>query len=117
MDDKYSVTRSLPLNHLARFAFKIAEDAGWWPDDVLARTKEFEPRQIATALCLIHTEISEAMEAVRTDDRENFAEELADIIIRVLNLAGGLEVDIDGEVVAKMNANARREHRHGGLLV
>jgi NTP pyrophosphatase (non-canonical NTP hydrolase) len=33
-------------------------------------------------LCLIHSEVSEALEAHRKDDKENFAEEIADIIIR-----------------------------------
>jgi hypothetical protein len=40
--------------------------------------------------------------------------ELADIIIRVLDLAAILGIDMDAAVIEKMEYNANREHRHGG---
>lgn len=114
LDQPSTVASGRDLNQLAALAFDIALRSGWWPDDVLKRTRDFEPRQIATALCLIHSEVTEALEAVRHNDRQNFTEELADIVIRILDLAGGMGINIDQAVVDKMNANAKRSHRHGG---
>jgi hypothetical protein len=42
--------------------------------------------------------------------------ELADIIIRVLDLAASLDIDMDKAVIEKMQHNATRPARHGGKL-
>jgi NTP pyrophosphatase (non-canonical NTP hydrolase) len=42
--------------------------------------------------------------------------ELADIIIRVLDLAASLDIDMDKAVIEKMQHNATRSARHGGKL-
>lgn len=68
---------------------------------------------IPEKLMLIVTEAAEAMEAYRSDDRANFGEELADIIIRTLDLCGGLGVDIQGAVMQKMEVNFTRPKKHG----
>lgn len=73
--------------------------------------------KIPAILALIHSEVSEALEAFRHDDRENFAEELADVIIRVLDCAYGMRIDIDDEVARKIEANRGRGHKHGGKRV
>lgn len=67
----------------------------------------------ARKLALIHGEVSEALEAVRKDDHPNFAEELADVVIRVEDLAGGSGVDLEGEIVRKMAKNKVRPKLHG----
>jgi len=41
------------------------------------------------------------LEALRKGD-ENFGEELADVVIRVADLAGGSNVDLEGEIAKKM---------------
>lgn len=68
---------------------------------------------IPEKLMLIVTEASEAMEAYRNNDRDNFNEELADIFIRLLDMCGGLEVNIQLEVKAKMIKNFDRPYKHG----
>ena len=68
---------------------------------------------IPEALLLIVTECSEAMDAWRDKDFENFSEELADIQIRLLDLAGHLGVDLESEVKKKMVKNFNRPHKHG----
>lgn len=68
---------------------------------------------IATRLMLIVSEVSEALEGIRKDDRENFKEELADIVIRVADLAGGLDIDLDEEIKKKMKKNRNRTYKHG----
>ncbi len=68
-------------------------------------------------LCLIHAEVSEALEAYRKQDDMNLAEELADVIIRTCELAHSLQIDLDAEVTRKMEINNKREFRHGGKLI
>lgn len=76
-----------------------------------------DPNRVPCLLMLITTEVSEAMEAFRKDDHANFAEELADVLIRVLDIAPGLGVDLDAEVEKKLLKNAQRGFRHGGKKV
>lgn len=73
-----------------------------------------DENQIPADLALIHSEVSEALEAFRKDDRANFAEELADVMIRVVGLAHGLGIDLGVEVVAKVEKNRARAFKHGG---
>lgn len=75
------------------------------------------PDKLPRVLCLIHSEVSEALEAYRKHDRENFEEELADIFIRVVDLSYGMGVDLAGAVVAKLKRNRDRGHKHGGKRV
>lgn len=73
--------------------------------------------KIPAVIALIHSEASEALEAFRKDDRANFEEELADTVIRVLDLTAGLGIDIDAAVTAKLAKNRTRGYRHGGKRV
>ena len=74
---------------------------------------------VAEKLVLIHSEISEAMEAARKnlkDDklphRSGVEVELADAVIRILDLAGALQLDLAGAVQEKLAYNSTREdHR------
>lgn len=77
---------------------------GCWPDE----------NQIPADLALIHSEVSEALEAFRLGDRAHFAEELADVLIRVVGLAHGLEIDLGAEAIAKVEKNRARAFKHGG---
>lgn len=64
-------------------------------------------------LMLIVTEVAEAQEALRDGDRENEAEEIADILIRVLDYAAWRGISLDREVGAKMDKNRIRPRLHG----
>ena len=84
---------------------------GFWPDD----------RNIPEAMALIHSEISEALEAYRSgnppDDHlpefDGVTVELADAVIRILDLAGGLDLRVAEAIAAKMEYNTKRPHKHG----
>lgn len=65
-------------------------------------------------LMLVVTEVAEAAEAYRKDDRVGFHEEIADTIIRLLDICGSVHIDIEAEVKAKMERNRDREYKHGG---
>lgn len=73
--------------------------------------------KIPTIIALIQSEASEALEAFRKRDRANFEEELADVLIRVLDCSHGLGIDMDAAVRAKLQTNRHRGHRHGGKVV
>lgn len=68
-------------------------------------------KNIPEKLCLIHSEVSEALEAVRAD--EPIGEELADIVIRCFDLAEHLGVKLCLEVFNKHRRNLSRPHLHG----
>ena len=68
---------------------------------------------IPKKLALVHSEVSEALEADRTSDWQNFEEELADILIRVLDLTGNFDIDIETAIQQKMLKNESRPHKHG----
>lgn len=83
----------------------------------LAALKELDVRKLCTHMALIHSEVSEALEAVRHRDRPNFDEELADTVIRVLSVAYGLGTDLDAVVAEKLAKNRTRGLHHGGKAV
>ena len=99
-------------------------DAGWWTDlDTLQSLAEecrirtrFGKALVAEKLALIHSEVSEAMEGARKnlmDDklphRKMIEVELADAMIRILDLAGALQLDLAGAIQEKLAYNAVRE--------
>jgi len=66
-----------------------------------------------TKLMLCVTELSEAMEAHRKNDIGNFNEEIADTMIRLMDITSSLGIDIETEIINKMAKNQGREFRHG----
>lgn len=88
----------------------LALKKGWWQEE----------REMGTMLALIHSEVSEALEADRTDANSEkipeftgLEEELADVIIRILDLAGYYDLRIGQAVLAKHEYNLGRSFRHG----
>lgn len=87
-------------------------NAQWWRDPA---TGERVERNKGELLCLIHSEISEAMEGERKnlmDDKlphRRMAEvELVDALIRIFDYAGAHGYDLEGAYQEKMAYNARR---------
>jgi len=99
------------LKELGRVIVDINQANGW---NCLTPDEWGDTYKVPGVLALIHSEVSEALEAFRHDDKENFAEELADIGIRLLDCAHGLGIDLDHEVEKKLEKNRQRAHRHGG---
>jgi len=72
--------------------------------------------QMLGKLMLVVTEVSEAAEAVRKADEENFREEIADTIIRLLDICATVGIDIEDEIAKKMEKNKQREFLHGSKV-
>lgn len=95
-------------NYLKNVCHEAAKN--WWKaGDTL------NPLMFSNKLCLIHSEISEAMEGDRKglkDDHLPFRDmrevELADAVIRIFDLAGAYGMDIGGAIEEKLAYNAQR---------
>lgn len=103
--------RSIPFAILQRRIHRQNRQMGWWD----------KPREMGTLLCLVHSEISEAMEGARKnlmDDhlphRSMLEVELADAIIRILDIAESENLDVIGAIVEKVAYNRKRaDHQPG----
>jgi len=70
-------------------------------------------RNKSEMLMLIVSECAEALEALREGDYDGFETEMADIFIRLMDMCGGLGVDLDAAVEKKAKINEAREYKHG----
>ena len=113
-DDIILRTISHNVNEVTQLCHGLAREAGWWDGVDLN-----DPQTIATKLCLIHSEVSEAMEGARKDlmddhlpHRKMVEVELADAMIRIMDLAGAMGLDLGGAMVEKLQYNtSRADHK------
>jgi len=66
----------------------------------------------ATVIALIGSEVNEAIEAHRNGNMENLKEELADIVIRTLDVAEHFDFNLMEAVHDKMIINKQRPNKH-----
>ena len=71
------------------------------------------PHDIDTMLLRIHSEVSEASEAARDENKKELAEEMADIFIRLANACEVMGIDLEEEVKRKHGKNLLRKKLHG----
>ena len=98
-------------NHVSKKVWMNAVKHGFWDD----------ARNDGETIALIHSELSEALEALRqgnpsSDKIIEFSaveEELADVVIRIMDYAMGNDLDIAGAIIAKIGYNKDREFMHG----
>lgn len=100
------------LRMAQRLAHETATDAGWYKDPATGEPVE---RNFGEVVALMHSELSEALEADRKglmDDklphRDGREVEFADCIIRILDTAAALGLDVAGALVEKNRYNSQR---------
>jgi len=132
------------INELAREIYENNKAKGFYDS----------PKNIGEMLCLIHSEVSEALECDRKNKyytdllsrqrqhgegektrtlyesldiladnmffesfeklvKDSFEDELADVMIRVMDLAAYKGIDIEKHILLKMRYNSLRPHKHG----
>lgn len=102
----------MTINELVSRAHENAVRHGFWD----------KPPEFGTAIALIHSELSEALEEhregknayyVENGKPEGYAVELADAVIRIADLCGYMGIDLESVISEKMKYNESRPYRHG----
>ncbi len=92
----------MTINQLIQEAHNTAKEKGFWDVET----------NVSVKLMLIVTELAEACEADRKGNKEHFTEEIADTFIRLFDLCGGLDLDIETAITKKMAKNKTRPRLH-----
>lgn len=104
------------LDALAAVLHETAIVKGFWDGPI-------NHDKIGNKLALVHSEVTEVLEAIRKNKgSEETVEEMSDVIIRLLDLyaammnAGFLNHSLDETLIKKMEINSNRPKLHGNLF-
>lgn len=98
----------MTIKQLINESHRVAKSKGWWDTE----------RNDAELIALMHSELSEALEAMRGESSEDVAkdtvaEELADCCIRIFDFCGARNIDLQSAIINKIEHNRGRPYRHG----
>ena len=104
------------LDALAAMLHETAKEKGFWDG-------EYSHDKIGNKLALVHSEVTEVLEAIRkSKGSEQVVEEMADVIIRLLDVYAAMRNEekilhsLDEILEKKININKDRQRLHGNLF-
>jgi len=111
-----SIVTEYGLDALSAFLHETAIEKGFWDGN-------YSYDKIGNKLALVHSEVTEVLEAIRkSKGSEHIVEEMADVIIRLLDIYAAMrnELEIthslDEVLESKININKERPKLHGNLF-
>lgn len=117
MENKTIYLKECFLSGWSEISFQVHMNAihkGFWDMGI-------DKRNQAEMIALMHLELSEALEAIRhgnpasehIPDYSGLEEELADVVIRVMDMGEAFQLRLAAAILKKMEFNAGREYKHG----
>ena len=104
------------LDALAATLHETAKEKGFWDGD-------YSHDKIGNKLALVHSEVTEVLEAIRkSKGSQEIFEEMADVIIRLLDVYAAMRNEeqvlhsLDEVLESKINKNKERPRLHGNLF-
>jgi NTP pyrophosphatase (non-canonical NTP hydrolase) len=101
LDDK-----RLSLDELTEKMHAFVRSKGWYEAD---SKRPQTPRNLSISLALEASEILEHFQWNEEFDKDELAEELADVALYLLQLASISEIDLEQAILEKLEINAKRE--------
>jgi NTP pyrophosphatase (non-canonical NTP hydrolase) len=105
------ITFTKVINDKCQEVYANAKEKGWWDDP---------NRNTGELIALMHSELSEALEAERTNAADTHLAsfsgvtvELADCLIRIFDMAGAKKLPLGEAIEAKIEYNKSRPYKHG----
>ena len=96
--------KPLTINNFIEECHNIAKSKGWWDEE----------RNDGELIALMHSELSEALEAMRNHGtKEAVAEGLTDCCIRIFDYCGARGINLEEALLKKIEYNKTRPYRHG----
>ena len=108
--------KNISISELQKEVHQNAVDHGWWEKE----------QDFGTLIALCHSELSEALEEVRnghpinetyiseSGKLEGVPSELADVVIRIMDLSEHYGIDLESAIIQKHEFNKSRSFKHGG---